>query len=149
MLDEIELVMNEFTRDELIDFQLQYNLHYVVEELFGALEDPASGDITFTDELSVLDIIPDMFIPFVRRLQAKYRHDASITKGQMFMRPNIVLELYTVGGVAILAIGNMSSCIQPSPVCDPTGATYPSPVCYISPTCPRFTLRQCIYSPSP
>ena len=94
ILDETELVMNEFTREDLIDFQLQYNLHYV-EELFGALEDPASGDVTFTDELSVLDIIPDMFIPFVRRLQAKYRHDASITKGQMFMRPNIILELYT------------------------------------------------------
>ena len=36
-----------------------------------------------------------MFIPFVRRLQAKYRHDANITKSQMFMRPNIILELYT------------------------------------------------------
>ena len=33
----------------------------------------------------MLDIIPDMFIPFVRRLQAKYRHDATIT----------ILELYT------------------------------------------------------
>ena len=42
ILDEIELVMNEFTKEDLIDFQLQYNLNYV-EELFGALEDPASG----------------------------------------------------------------------------------------------------------
>ena len=37
-------------------------------------------------------------------------------------RRNISGYQQTVGGVAILAIGNMSSCLQPSAVCDPSGA---------------------------